>query len=253
MKKIILISVLFSSIIFPQESNSILSLKSQITQNQHPATSNQFQVSSNQKPAFVSGTINHEKKNTGLAILYSLLLPGMGELYANEFESGKYFTITDGLLWGTLAGFNIYGNWQENNYKSFAESNAGVKLNGKENDFFVNVGSYLSVEDYNKEMELNRKFGKVYNPEIYYWNWKSSDLRRDYREMWSSSENAYNNMRFVAGALILNRLISAINAVRLVSAYNKNLEEKITWNLFFSIKDQPTLPQAFQINFVSRF
>ena len=54
------------------------------------------------------------KKNAGLAILYSLILPGMGELYAENYESGKYFTIADGVIWGFVAGFNIYGNRQEN-------------------------------------------------------------------------------------------------------------------------------------------
>lgn len=251
MKKIILISVLFSSIIFSQQSNPILSLKSQLTQKQHLSSSNQHQVSNSQKPEFVFDTINQEKKNPGLAILFSLLLPGMGELYANEFESGKYFTIADGLLWGTLAGFNIYGNWQEKNYRSFAETNAGINSDGKESDFFANVGSYLSVEDYNKAQELKREFGKVYDPQKYFWNWKNNDMRKEYRGMWSSSENAFNNMRFVAGALILNRLISAINAVRLVSTYNKNLEkEELSWNIYFTTQQKPILPQSFQMNFI---
>lgn len=244
MKRILLLFLIVSSIVKPQQAESLLSLKSKLQFNHSPESSINYQ-------SFNSKHNSFNKKNPGLAILYSLLLPGMGELYADGFESGKYYTIADGLLWGTLAGFNIYGNWREKNYRSFAETNAGVKLEGKESDFFANIGSYLSVEDYNKEMELNRKFSKVYNPEIYYWNWKSSDLRRDYREMWSSSENAYNNMRFVAGALILNRLISAINAVRLVSIYNKNLEEEqLSWNFYFTTQQNPTLPQSLHINLI---
>ena len=244
MKRIILLILIVSSIVKPQQSESLLSLKSKLQLNHSPESSINYQSFNSEQNLF-------NKKNPGLAILYSLILPGMGELYADGFESGKYYTIADGLLWGTLAGFNIYGNWREKNYRSFAETNAGVKLEGKESDFFANIGSYLSVEDYNKEMELNRKFSKVYNPEIYYWNWKSSDLRRDYREMWSSSENAYNNMRFVAGALILNRLISAINAVRLVSIYNKNLEEEqLSWNFYFTTQQYATLPQSLHINFI---
>lgn len=175
----------------------------------------------------------------------------MGELYADGFDSGKYFTIADGVLWGTLAGFNIYGNWQEKNYRTFAESNAGVSLAGKESDFFANIGSYLSVEDYNKAKELNREFGKVYDPQKYYWNWKTNDNRKEYRDMWSSSENAFNNLRFAAGALILNRLISAINAVRLVSVYNKNIEEQLSWNIYFSTQKSVTLPQSISLNFIS--
>lgn len=249
MKKIILLSVLFSSIIFPQESNSILLLKSQLLQSQHPASSIQYQVSGIKYP--VSALDNNlEKKNPGLAILFSILLPGMGELYAGGFDSGKYFTIADGVLWGTLAGFNIYGNWQENNYRAFAETNAGVSLAGKESDFFATIGSYLSVEEFNKAKELNREFAKVYDPQKFYWDWKTNDNRKEYREMWSSSENAFNNLRFAAGALILNRLISAINAVRLVSAYNKNLEEQLSWNMYFSFQQKPNDTQNLQLNFI---
>jgi len=250
MKKIILLSVLFSSIIFSQESNSILFLKSRLMQSQNLASSIQHQVPGIKYPVPALNN-NFEKKNPGLAILFSLLLPGMGELYADGFDSGKYFTIADGLLWGTLAGFNIYGNWQKNNYTSFAQTNGGINPDGKDSEYFANIGLYLSIDDYNKTQELNRKFGKVYDPVRYYWNWKTHDIRKEYRGMWSSSENAYNNVRFAAGALILNRLISAINAVRLVSSYNKNVDEQISWNLYFSVQQSINLPQSFNLNFIS--
>ena len=39
-----------------------------------------------------------EKKAVGLAVVYSLVLPGMGELYADGFSSGKYFLIAEGVV-----------------------------------------------------------------------------------------------------------------------------------------------------------
>ncbi len=244
MKKIFFFSILFTSVIHPQNSSgSILSLKSQI----------QFQnnqSSFNYQESVLQDQNQPSRKNPGLAILYSLLLPGMGELYAGGYDTGVYFTVADGLLWGTLAGFSIYGNWQEKNYRAFAESNAGVILSGKESEFFANIGSYLSVDDYNKVQELNREFAKAYDTQKFYWKWENNDKRREYREMWSSSESAFNNLRFAAGALILNRLISAINAVRLVSAYNKNLQQELSWNLYFSLMNSTDLPQSIQINFI---
>lgn len=71
--------------------------------------------------------------------------------------------------------------------------------------------------------------------------------------MWSSSEGAYNKVRFVVGALILNRIVSAINAVRLVSAYNKNLSQEVSWNIYFGVEEKPTLPQTLTFNFSTRF
>ena len=258
MKNIISLVVLMSSIIYSQTigSKSITELKQLSTINsqkfavggQQLAINNHYPSSGIQYP--VSSI---QKKNPALAILYSMLVPGMGELYANAYESGKYFTIADGALWSVFAGFSIYGNQQENNYKSFAQAKGGVNLDGKDADYFANVGAYESLDDYNTSMELDRRFDETYNPSTHYWKWSSDDLRKEYRSMWTSSESAFTNVRFVVGALILNRVISAINAVRLVSAYNKNVAQEMSWNVSVGVENRPTLPSSITFNFVKSF
>ncbi|MBZ0180795.1 MAG: hypothetical protein K8F36_16035 [Melioribacteraceae bacterium] len=195
------------------------------------------------------------KKSAGLAVLYSLLVPGMGELYAGDYSLGKYLTITEGVLWGTFAGFTIYGNQQATNYKSFAESYGSVNLDGKDDQFFATIGLYQNIEDYNNEKLLNREFDLVLNPETHYWKWQSQDQRKEYRNTWSDSEAAFDKIQFVVGAMILNRVVSAINAVRLVSAYNKNLEnEQLSWSLSVGMKKYHiTLPTSLTLNFRSAF
>lgn len=203
-----------------------------------------------------SGTFNfqlNEKKNAGLAIVYSFLLPGMGELYADGYNSGIYFTVADGVFWGALAGLNIYGNWQQDNYKSFAQSNGGISNVGKDEDYYANISSYISVYEYNRGKELNREFGQVYDVKTHFWNWETNNERRKYREMWSSSENAYNSIRFAVGALVLNRIVSAINAVRLVNKYNKGLEENLSWNISVGLVTDPNLPSGISLSFVKTF
>lgn len=262
MKNIISLVVLMSSIIYSQTNvtKSLIELKQlSAVSVQQSASSTEDQASSiqNQVPSIKlqSPAIPNPlpaKKNPGLAILYSMLLPGMGELYAEGYDSGKYFTIADGVLWGAFAGFDIYARNQENNYKSFAQSNAGAGINGKDAAYFANIGIYLSVDAYNKEMELNRNFEETYNPATHHWNWTSDARRKEYRNIWTSSESAYTNVRFVVGALVLNRVISAINAVRLVSAYNRNISNELTWNIYIGLENRSTLPQAISLNFISR-
>lgn len=253
MKKIISLVVLVASVLVAQTSSSktllevrhelsLVSARSSTVSDQTSNIENALQVQE-----------QSQKKSPGLAIIYSLLLPGMGELYAGGYESGKYFTIADGVLWGTLAGFNIYGNWKQNNYESFASVNAGANFSGKDSDFRANVSVYMSWEQYNKDMDLNGNYEKVYKSQSYYWNWQSNDQRKEYRDMWTSSEAAFNNIRFVAGALILNRVISIVNAVRLVSAYNKNIAQQVSWNVYFGVQEKPTLPQTLTFNFVKTF
>ncbi|MCW8848950.1 MAG: hypothetical protein OQJ81_03150 [Melioribacteraceae bacterium] len=185
-----------------------------------------------------------EKKSPALAILYSLLLPGMGEYYADNYSTGKYFTIADGVFWGLFAGISIYGNGKEDDYRAFASSFGGVDLNGKDDAYFANVGIYENIEDYNRDRELNRRFDEVYNESTHYWGWEDS-RRSEYRDLWISSENAKNNVRFAVGALILNRIVSSIFAVRSVSAYNKRENTEVSWNVNFGVQQNPSLPTSF--------
>lgn len=256
MKKIISLVVLVSSIAFAQTrpTGNILELKTIQSQNHMIlSSSDEYRVSSIENPISSFPDVGSEKKSAALGVLYSLLLPGMGELYANRYDAGKYFTIADGVLWSVFAGFNIYGNWQEKNYKSFAESKGGIVNNGKDADYYANIGNYLSIDEYNAAMDLQGSFNKVYDTSTHYWKWDSNDQRREYRNMWTSSEQAFNNERFAIGALILNRVISAINAVRLVNAYNKNLNQQISWNIYFNVENKPTLPTQLTFNFVRSF
>lgn len=196
---------------------------------------------------------NASKKSTGLAILYSLLLPGMGELYADAYSSGKYFTIAEAALWGVYIGMNTYGNWQRDRYKEYAASNGSVNLTGKNSDYFATIGDYFSIYEYNNDQALNRDFNKIYNTESQYWLWKNNAERKTYRNMWVSSEQTFNNLRFIVGALIVNRIASAINAVRLVSAYNKRITEETSWNVSVGLSNQQNLPTSLVFNFNTSF
>jgi len=194
-----------------------------------------------------------KKKNAGLAILYSLILPGMGELYADGYSSGKYFTIAEVSLWGAYWGVNQYANWNKDRYKSFAATLGSADVQGKEDNYFATIGEYMNVKDYNNDRALSREFKKMYNENTYYWEWDTNEHRKNYRTMWVTSEQAFNSLRFVVGAMLLNRVASAINAARLVSAYNKRQKENIDWSLSFGVEQKPTLPASLTINFSKGF
>jgi hypothetical protein len=192
------------------------------------------------------------KKNAGLAILSSMLLPGMRELYAEGYESGKYFTIAEGALWLTFGGMKYYSMRQKDNYFSYAESYGGVKdMAGKDADYYANIGNYLNINDFNDDMAKQGQFSKMYNTNTHFWDWGTNNSRKSYREMWSSSENWNNNLRFVIGGMILNRLASAINAVRLTARYNKGVET--SWNFWFDYNASETAYQNISLNFIKSF
>jgi hypothetical protein len=243
----IIIFTFSSSISFSQENNlsSINELKAKI-------------ISENSsQDELTYGNIlpveSKSKKNAGLAIIYSLLLPGMGELYAENYNSGKYFTIAEGALWATFIGMNVYGNWQENRYKTYAQTYAGINPEGKDEDFYATIGLYTSIETYNNEKALERRYDEMLSEQKFFWKWNSTEQRKTYRSMWTSSEQTFNDVRFVVGAMLVNRLISAINAVRLVSSYNSELEKEVSWNVSLGL-DRNTLNQeVYKINFQTSF
>ena len=247
MKIILAFLLLCTTALFSQTENqkSIQELKYSIN---NPEDS--FQESYADLNSFQSD----EKKSVGLGIVYSLLLPGMGELYADSYGTGKYFTIADGILWGTLIGMNAYSGWQEDNYKTYAASTASViNDDAKDEDFYANIGDYTSVYTYNDQKALERNYDEMYDEQVYFWKWNTTDERRTYRDMWNSSETASNNMRFVVGGLILNRIISAINAARLVSSYNKGLEKEVSWNFLVGFMNTPNLPTSLALNVQKSF
>lgn len=218
MKQLFSLIIISCTVLFPQQN---LQLKNDI---------NMIPV---QKTDLLNVIQPQNKKNAGLAIIYSLLLPGMGELYAENYSSGKYFTIAEGALWLSYAGISTYGNWQEDRYKALAVSKGGINPSGKDEDYYATISEYLNIDEYNNEQALNRNFEEMYDSEKFFWNWQNPDDRKSYRSMWVSSEQAYNNLRFVVGGFILNRIISAINAVRSVSAHNRKMQDQ-SWNVSVS-------------------
>lgn len=247
MKKLFLSLIISSTLVIAQTEKplSILQLKQDFNSTTYNNPLPDEQVKSKDIPG---------KKSAALAMFYSLLLPGMGELYGGSYSSGKYFTIADGVIWGFYAGMHVYGNWQRNNYKDFASSFGGVNSAGKDADYYATIGDYLDINEYNTAKALDRDFKHLYNAENFYWKWSDQSQRREYRGMWVSSEQSFNNVRFAVGALIVNRIISAINAVRVVSAHNKKLKSEMSWNISVSPGNYYSqAPSDFTLNFVTTF
>ncbi|HRQ54081.1 MAG TPA: hypothetical protein PL018_07475 [Ignavibacteriaceae bacterium] len=245
MKIILILLIVLSSQIFSQNSeSSFYSLKQQAISeiSQMEDLNHSFLIDDVQK-----------KKSSGLAIVYSLLLPGMGELYADAYDSGIYFTVADGALWGSYIGINVYANWQKDRYITYAQTNGGITTANKDDNYYATIGQYLNIVDYNNEKAFERNFDEMYNSNTYFWKWNSNEERKSYRDMWVTSEQSFNNLRFVVGALVLNRVVSAINAVRLVSKYNNKLKEEVGWNVSVGVQNYPDNTSGYKINFITSF
>jgi hypothetical protein len=184
-------------------------------------------LSGSTTPGLLPDEATPKKKSTGLAAMYSLLLPGMGEVYAGEFESGKYFLIAEGVLWLTYASFEIYGNQLRDDSRTFAQVHAGITPSGKEDQYFVDIGNFLDVRAFNEKKLRDREPEKLYKYPSDAWRWDSDLSRATYRDERIASENMYNNEKFVVAAIVINHVGSAINAVRAAIAYNKAMSDAV--------------------------
>lgn len=239
---IIFFSMTFVSFTQQNETSSIIQLENQVKENLNKSDKIQNTVLFD---------YDNSKKSIGLGIIYSLLLPGMGELYAGSYDVGKYFTIAEGVFWGTYIGMNTYAGWKKDDYKAFASQHAGIKNEGKDADYYATISDYSDINSYNNEKALDRNFEEMYDSEQYFWKWQTPEERKTYRAMWTTSEQTYNDLRFVVGAMILNRVASAINAVRLIASYNNSLKEELGWNVSVGINNSINLPTSITLNFRS--
>ncbi|HPP33938.1 MAG TPA: hypothetical protein PLU62_08330 [Ignavibacteriales bacterium] len=179
------------------------------------------------------------KKSPALAILYSFILPGLGEYYAGDYSTGKYFTIAEGMIWGSYLGMQSYARHIEANYKNYAISQANITNDKKNSDFWSNLGKYNSVYDYNNEKFIMGQYNNIYDVEKFYWNWQDVDSRIRYRSNWKSAETVKNNSKIILATLVLNRFASAINAARQVSKYNKGNLESSEYNFGVLLDQAP--------------
>jgi hypothetical protein len=158
------------------------------------------------------------KKSPAMAAIYSLIVPGLGEHYAEGWgATGKYFSALD-----------IYGSSLQDDARSFAAAHAAVNPAGKDDDYFVDIGNFVNTQEFNDKRLRDREPERLYNVNAgYAWQWDSDANRTLYKEKRISSENVLNNRKFIVTAVIVNHVASAINAARLAISYNKNVNDQI--------------------------
>lgn len=224
------------------------------------AQENLYQFRAELSAANNSSVQSHEvstvsKKSPVMAVVYSLLLPGMGELYADGFSQGRYSLIAEGGLWMTYFSFRQYGAWIQNDSRNFAASHAGAQVNGKDDQYFVNIGNFGDTYEYNEKKLRDRELAKVYDVNAgYAWKWDSDASRKEFRTMRVSSERVLNNSRFVIASIVVNRVISAINAARLTRMFNQRVNDELgSWWIESSLINEGLKPDGMKLSIVHRF
>jgi len=171
----------------------------------------------------------HESGTSKKALLYSLLLPGTGELSMGETGRGVGFLTAEGLIWANYAYWTVAGHLRKDNFIEQAQLNAGVGVDSGSDDYWHLVGQYTSSSGSGSdtyEEELRREARDAYPDDpaaldayvasklpagTQAWSWSSSDLQQSYRDTRESSNSAFHHAKFSFGAAILNRVLSVVD------------------------------------------
>lgn len=181
--------------------NKILELKSKFTS-----------TNSTSSDPEINTSITESKKSPGLALLLSLILPGSGHYYLNRMDVGKYFLGADAACWLGFATLNIYGNSVNDDAISFSTQHAQVNTTNKDDNYYVNVGNYNNVYEYNNAQLTFGAYYNLYDVDQYYWNWDNVNNRNIYDSQRKSSERILNNRIIFGSLLIANRIVAGISA-----------------------------------------
>lgn len=160
-----------------------------------------------------------QPKSAFVGVALSFLLPGMGEVYAGNFESGRYFLGAELAMLLGIGAQQVRGASFESDYKVLARANAGVS-GEKDEQFWRDISSFSSIDDFNADRLRNRDFGRLYNPQTHFWQWNSEADRRQFRDLRIQSDKAYQSIYYFLAAMGINRVLSMINAARGVNAFN---------------------------------
>ncbi len=177
------------------------------------------------------------------AATYSIILPGLGQKYANGGSWNRraaFYTIVDVLL---VAGL-VTSEWQrrhlKESYQTWAASYAGVLNTGKDRRFYITIGNHLSSDEYRETQLRNRRIDLVnyVDDPAYHWTWQNiQDLQR-YRDLRNSSESWGQQRGGMIAALVANRLVSSVSA--LIEARRKRENR-----LQMAVVPGPTIQVAF--------
>jgi TM2 domain-containing membrane protein YozV len=196
-----------------------------------------------------------EKKSTATAVFYSLLLPGLGEWYIDRLDQGKYSIIAEAGLWFSYYSFVQYGSWIRDDARRFAVVHAQANIDGKNDQYFVNLGNFNDMFEYNEKKLIDRTPERLYEAEGgFYWQWDSDARRREYRAMRVSSEKVFNNSKFVIGAIVVNHIISAINVARLARQHNTRGDDGLgSWRMESSLGGNGVIPDGIRLSLIRQF
>ncbi len=167
---------------------------------------------------------------------YSLLLPGLGQYRMGREVRAKIYFGLEGIAWIAMGGFLWHGMVKESTYKDYAVIYADVSGTEHPDNYWEDVGQFLSSEGTGGYNEYVRREARDMYPddreamESYYdahkytgelaWDWRSEDEYYRYRALRNDTRAAYRRSLYSLFFAFALRVVSAVDAVRIARSEN---------------------------------
>ena len=170
------------------------------------------QTRQDSKPAASFSGTNVSALKAGL---YSALLPGLGEHYTGHKTKAKVFFSVEAIGWIGFVSYQLYGKWRKDDLVNYAATYASADLSDKDDEFIDLVGFYTDIDEYNTAGRVGDR-ERPYLPDVqqYHWRWQSEQEQNAFRNLKNRSREAFRRSEFMLGLMVLNRVVSIIDAVR---------------------------------------
>ncbi|MDP7527177.1 MAG: hypothetical protein QF852_06090, partial [Candidatus Marinimicrobia bacterium] len=154
-------------------------------------------------------------------VVKSLVLPGWGEYSLDNQIRGRIFVLSETVLLLAILGSYSVAQRQEKEYKAYAAEHAGIDPIGKDRQFWVDIGNYPSLFTFNEEHLRWRDFNALYEDnDTWAWAWDSSNNRERFENTRIASDSWRLRGSFLIGGVVLNHIVSAIDALYLSKISN---------------------------------
>ena len=195
--------------------------------------------------------------SSGRAFLYNLILPGTGHLYAG-YKRGWAHLGVEGATWLTYFYYHDRGGQKETQFEAFADDHWDY------NKWISECGCSGSAQDsiitYFKENNTQQYYEDIGKLDYYWQGWddysnQTSDSanRRYYYGIRNDSNNFYKNARYAVVVAFVNRIVSAVDVLRLTHkepSVNLGADTKLN----FKVRTKPfNSENAFGVRLVHKY
>ncbi len=175
----------------------------------------------------------------------SFFVPGWGQVHHDSNVRARFFNLAETII---LSGYVFsvkFSEYEKSKYISFAARHANINFYNKDREFWVDIGNYEDIYNYNQE-QLRLRSEDLYDDiNEYFWSWDHDKNRKIFEEMRIKSDFYKKSSQFLIGGLVLNHIISAIDALYLTRlktplsfdvtpSLDRNQTVGITLNMIFS-------------------